>query len=100
VAVEWGQGRSGPNYEVKWQTFLKLVSAKELGGAMVHGQRMFGSAALNLCAVAAGQLDVYWVGFISFYAPWTRQRTSVCVKALIKRIRKVDPGRGTSQPGS
>ncbi|KAI9864387.1 MAG: hypothetical protein M1813_003307 [Trichoglossum hirsutum] len=65
VAVEWGQGRSGPNYEVKWQTFLKLVSAKELGGAMVHGQRMFGSAALNLCAVAAGQLDVYWEG-----GPW------------------------------
>ncbi|KAH0563141.1 hypothetical protein GP486_002296 [Trichoglossum hirsutum] len=65
AAVEWGQDRSGPNYEVKWRTFLKLVSAKELDGAMVHGQRMFGSAALNLCAVAAGQLDVYWEG-----GPW------------------------------
>ena len=27
---------------------------------MVHGIRSLGSAALNLCAVASGELDVYW----------------------------------------
>ena len=27
---------------------------------MVHGLRSFGSAALNLCGVASGGLDVYW----------------------------------------
>lgn len=27
---------------------------------MVHGLRSFGSAALNLCAVAEGGIDVYW----------------------------------------
>ena len=29
---------------------------------MVHGLRSLGSAALNLCAVAAGELDAYWEG--------------------------------------
>lgn len=27
---------------------------------MVHGLRSFGSAALNLCAVAESSIDVYW----------------------------------------
>ncbi|KAI9769289.1 MAG: hypothetical protein M1839_003766 [Geoglossum umbratile] len=65
VAVEWGQDRSGVNYDVKRQTLLNLVAAKELGGAMVQGLRMLGSAALNLCSIAAGELDVYWEG-----GPW------------------------------
>lgn len=29
---------------------------------MVHSLRSLGSAALNLCAVAAGHIDVYWEG--------------------------------------
>lgn len=29
---------------------------------MVHSLRSLGSAALNLCAVAAGGIDVYWEG--------------------------------------
>lgn len=29
---------------------------------MVHGLRATGSAALNLCSVAAGQMDAYWEG--------------------------------------
>ncbi|CAI4212586.1 unnamed protein product [Parascedosporium putredinis] len=32
------------------------------GGAMVHSLRSLGSAALNLAAVAAGQLDLFWEG--------------------------------------
>ncbi|KLU85939.1 hypothetical protein MAPG_04958 [Magnaporthiopsis poae ATCC 64411] len=31
-------------------------------GRMCHSLRSMGSAALNLCAVAAGQLDAYWEG--------------------------------------
>ncbi|OCK83289.1 inositol monophosphatase [Lepidopterella palustris CBS 459.81] len=60
VAVEWGSDRSGNDYKVKSQTFTRLCAAKEEGGAMVHGLRSLGSAALNLCAVATGELDVYW----------------------------------------
>ncbi|RYP54671.1 hypothetical protein DL768_000607 [Monosporascus sp. mg162] len=62
VAVEWGSSRDGVNYEVKTDVFKKLCGSKESGGAMVHSLRSMGSAALNLCAVAAGRLDVYWEG--------------------------------------
>ncbi|KAI1402141.1 inositol monophosphatase [Hypoxylon fuscum] len=62
VAIEWGNSRDGVNYEVKTEVFKKLCASKETGGAMVHSLRSLGSAALNLCAVAAGQLDIYWEG--------------------------------------
>jgi myo-inositol-1(or 4)-monophosphatase len=60
VAVEWGSDRSGTDYAVKSKTFARLCATKEDGGAMVHSLRSLGSAALNTCVVAAGQLDVYW----------------------------------------
>jgi len=60
VAIEWGSDRSGNDFRVKSRTFAKLAQAKEEGGGMVHGLRSFGSAALNLCGVASGGLDVYW----------------------------------------
>lgn len=60
VAVEWGSDRDGNDYDVKVKTFRKLCASKESGGAMVHGIRSLGSAELNLCGVAAGNLDVYW----------------------------------------
>lgn len=62
VAVEWGSGRDGPNYELKTDVFKKLAGSTEIGGAMVHSLRSLGSAALNLAAVAAGQMDMYWEG--------------------------------------
>ncbi|OTA93027.1 hypothetical protein M434DRAFT_396035 [Hypoxylon sp. CO27-5] len=62
VGAEWGSSRDGVNYEVKTNVFKKLCASKETGGAMVHSIRSMGSAALNLCAVAAGQLDAYWEG--------------------------------------
>ncbi|KAK8105896.1 myo-inositol-1(or 4)-monophosphatase [Apiospora kogelbergensis] len=62
VAVEWGNSRDGVNYAVKTEVFRKLCATTETGGAMVHSLRSLGSAALNLCAVAAGQLDAYWEG--------------------------------------
>ncbi|KAF2097861.1 inositol monophosphatase [Rhizodiscina lignyota] len=60
VCVEWGSDRSGNDFHVKAHTFRRLAGSKEEGGAMVHSLRSFGSAALNLCGVASGNLDVYW----------------------------------------
>jgi myo-inositol-1(or 4)-monophosphatase len=62
VAVEWGSDRSGNNWRVKTETWAKLGASKEEGGAMVHSARALGSAALNLCAVAEGTIDLYWEG--------------------------------------
>lgn len=62
VAVEWGSDRSGNNWRVKCDTWSRLGRSKEEGGAMVHSARALGSAALNLCAVAEGNIDIYWEG--------------------------------------
>ncbi|KAI9769943.1 MAG: hypothetical protein M1840_003652 [Geoglossum simile] len=62
VSVEWGSDRSGRNWDTKIQTFRRLATSAEDGGAMVHSLRCMGSAALNFCAVAAGYVDAYWEG--------------------------------------
>ncbi|KAL9597054.1 MAG: hypothetical protein Q9219_005383 [cf. Caloplaca sp. 3 TL-2023] len=72
VAVEWGNERSGGNWATKVATFAALAGDKgseqggggkdKSGGAMVHSLRSLGSAALNMCAVARGDLDIYWEG--------------------------------------
>ncbi|KAJ5885335.1 hypothetical protein N7495_009845 [Penicillium taxi] len=62
ISIEWGNERSGPNWQTKIRTFERLGQAKENGGAMVRAMRSLGSAALNICAVAAGTLDLYWEG--------------------------------------
>lgn len=62
VAVEWGSDRSGSNWKTKIDTWARLGRSKDEGGAMVHSARCLGSAALNLCAVAEGSIDIYWEG--------------------------------------
>ena len=62
VAVEWGADRKGVNYKVKRETFQNLTMPTEEGGAMVNSLRSVGSAALNICSVACGVLDIYWEG--------------------------------------
>ncbi|KAL5364615.1 hypothetical protein BJX96DRAFT_137369 [Aspergillus floccosus] len=62
VSIEWGSDRKGQNWETKVRTFEKLGQDKESGGAMVRSMRSLGSAALNLCGVAEGTLDLYWEG--------------------------------------
>ena len=84
VAVEWGNERSGSNYDCKTATFAALAAAHHPSSSssssssadgepaaaaagptktgMVHSLRSLGSAALNMCAVAAGHVDVYWEG--------------------------------------
>ncbi|RPB10057.1 inositol monophosphatase [Morchella conica CCBAS932] len=62
VAIEWGSDRQGHNWRIKYETFAKLAAGPEEGGKMVHSLRSMGSAALNFCAVAAGNIDLYWEG--------------------------------------
>ena len=67
VAVEWGNERdirpnspsTHTNFPTKTSTFTSLASST---GGFVHSLRSLGSAALNLCHVATGQLDAYWEG--------------------------------------
>ncbi|KAK3319300.1 hypothetical protein B0H66DRAFT_265843 [Apodospora peruviana] len=64
VATEWGSERKGDNFEIRARVFRQLCATNEdgEGGSMVHSLRSLGSAALNLCACAAGQVDIYWEG--------------------------------------
>ncbi|KAF2007773.1 hypothetical protein P154DRAFT_516582 [Amniculicola lignicola CBS 123094] len=62
VAIEWGNQRSGPNWDLRTSLSTTLMSSKSTGGAMVHSIRSSGSAALDFCYVAAGQLDLFWEG--------------------------------------
>ncbi|CAK7264481.1 hypothetical protein SEPCBS119000_001009 [Sporothrix epigloea] len=70
VGVEWGSDRQGDNFDLKVGVFQRLAAAKNAASlsqqspptAMVHSLRSLGSAALNFCAVAAGQMDCYWEG--------------------------------------
>ena len=62
IAVEWGNERSGSNWECKTATFSALAGDASTGGAMVHSLRSLGGAALNMCAVAKGDVDIYWEG--------------------------------------
>lgn len=65
IATEWGSDRSGSNYDLKTRVFNQLAAAKDhpkYKGSMVHSIRSLGSAALNICGVAAGYLDLYWEG--------------------------------------
>jgi myo-inositol-1(or 4)-monophosphatase len=62
VAVEWGSERQGPNWDLRSSVAHKLLSSKATGGAMVHSVRSNGSAALDLCYVGAGWIDVFWEG--------------------------------------
>ncbi|KAI5815010.1 inositol monophosphatase [Pyronema omphalodes] len=61
-AVEWGSDRSGVNFDIKSALYTKLAASTEQGGKMVHSLRSLGSAALNLCGVASGEMDLYWEG--------------------------------------
>lgn len=59
VALESGSDRHGEIYDKKMALFTNLL-AKDRG--FVHGFRSLGSAAMNICHVATGQLDSYWEG--------------------------------------
>lgn len=59
VALESGSDRDGYLFERKMDLFKNLMD-KDRG--FIHGFRTLGSAAMNICHVATGQLDSYWEG--------------------------------------
>jgi myo-inositol-1(or 4)-monophosphatase len=62
VAIEWGNQREGPNWDLRTSMHKTLMSTKATGGAMCRSTRSFGSAALDFCYVASGNIDVFWEG--------------------------------------
>lgn len=62
VAVEWGNQRKGPNWELRTNVHKKLLTDREEGGAFCKSVRSNGSAALDFCYVAQGMLDCFWEG--------------------------------------
>jgi myo-inositol-1(or 4)-monophosphatase len=62
VAIEWGNQREGPNWNLRTSVAMQLMSSKSTGGAMAHSIRSNGSAALDFCYVAAGSIDAFWEG--------------------------------------
>lgn len=63
VAFEWGSDRRSTILDRKLASFRKITgdsSGGVEGGKMVQGVRSIGSAALNFCHVASGNLDLYW----------------------------------------
>jgi myo-inositol-1(or 4)-monophosphatase len=62
VAVEWGNQRNGPNWELRTDVHKKLLTDKADGGAFCKSIRSNGSAALDFCYVAQGMLDCFWEG--------------------------------------
>ncbi|SCU87966.1 LADA_0E07338g1_1 [Lachancea dasiensis] len=64
IALEAGSERSSgssgdDNFDIKQATYRNLLSDQ---GGYIHGSRSCGSAAMNMCMVAAGKLDAYWEG--------------------------------------
>jgi myo-inositol-1(or 4)-monophosphatase len=59
VALESGSDRDGVLFERKTDMIRNLID-KDRG--FIHGFRSLGSAAMNICHVATGQLDSYWEG--------------------------------------
>ena len=62
IAVEWGNQRSGPNWELRTSVHHDLLTSTSEGGAMCKSVRSNGSAALDFCYVAQGVIDVFWEG--------------------------------------
>lgn len=59
IGLESGSDRGGELFERKWDLMKSLMSQN---GGFAHGFRSLGSAAMNICHVATGQLDSYWEG--------------------------------------
>lgn len=62
IAIEWGNERKGPNWELRTDVHTKLLTSDEEGGKMILSCRSSGSAALDFCYVAAGMFDAFWEG--------------------------------------
>ncbi|KAF2759961.1 inositol monophosphatase [Pseudovirgaria hyperparasitica] len=59
MAIEWGNDRAGDRWELRSRVHKQLLT-KNAAGVMIQSIRSMGSAALDFCYVAAGQLDAFW----------------------------------------
>lgn len=62
IAIEWGNERMGPNWELRTDVHKTLLSSDKASGQMILSCRSMGSAALDFCYVATGQFDAFWEG--------------------------------------
>ena len=62
IAIEWGNERKGPNWDLRLDVHNKLLTHDDAGGEMILSCRSSGSAALDFCYVAAGMFDAFWEG--------------------------------------
>ncbi|KAI8145444.1 hypothetical protein BJV82DRAFT_603682 [Fennellomyces sp. T-0311] len=60
VATEAGSDRSPEVFGKKMNLIHTLLKQKEQNGKQAHSIRCTGSAAINMCSVAKGVVDVYW----------------------------------------
>lgn len=62
IAIEWGNERKGPNWQLRTDVHTKMLTDEAEGGKMILSCRSSGSAALDFCYVAAGFFDAFWEG--------------------------------------
>lgn len=62
IAIEWGNQRKGPNWALRTRIHNTLLTHQDEGGKMCRSIRSNGSAALDMCYVAAGWYDMFWEG--------------------------------------
>ncbi|KAJ4336204.1 hypothetical protein N0V95_008687 [Ascochyta clinopodiicola] len=62
IAIEWGNERMGPNWDLRTDVHTKLLTSDKEGGKFILSCRSSGSAALDFCYVAAGNFDAFWEG--------------------------------------
>ncbi|KAI9488487.1 inositol monophosphatase [Zychaea mexicana] len=60
VATEAGSDRSPEVFDKKMATIHTILKQKQNNGKQAHSIRCTGSAAINLCTIAKGVVDVYW----------------------------------------
>lgn len=60
VATEAGSDRSPEVFDKKIDFIRTLLGQKQCHGKQAHSIRCTGSAAINMCTIAKGVVDVYW----------------------------------------
>ncbi|MBE7179886.1 MAG: inositol monophosphatase [Terriglobus roseus] len=60
IAIEWGNQRKGPNWKLRTRVHHELLTHQDEDGKMCRSVRSNGSAALDMCYVAAGWFDMFW----------------------------------------
>ena len=88
IAAEYGSSREAPALPAKMKTYEKLAAHTNSGGKMVHSIRSMGSAALNICYVATGGIDIYWeIGVSATWLYAAQALTTVLALGCLRECR-------------